>query len=155
MYFSRNALFHIKTRVFLKYFVRDCSYDWTEAVVRQCSQKMMFCKTSQSSQKSICDGVPFGKNVSPPVCNCPKKDAITGVFLRIALVNKIFFGSFHSSICSDMFYKVGLLKNFEKLTGKHLCRSFFFLMKLHTIKPATLLKRDFSADVLLWILQNS
>ena len=24
--------------------------------------------------------------------------------------------------------------NFEKLTGKHLCRSFLFLVKLHTIK---------------------
>ena len=40
-----------------------------------------------------------------------------------------------------MFYEVGLLKNFEKLTGKHLCQGFFFLMKLRTIKPATLLKK--------------
>ena len=60
-----------------------------------------------------------------------------------------FFGSFHSSIRPDMFYKFGLLKNFGKLAGKHLCRSFFFLIKLYTIKPATLLKRDFSADFLL------
>ena len=52
-----------------------------------------------------------------------------------------------------MFYKVGLLKNLGKLTGKHLCRSFF-LIKLHTIKAATLLKRDFSTDVLLRILRN-
>ena len=47
-----------------------------------------------------------------------------------------------------MFYKIGLLKNFGKLTGKHLYRSFF-LIKSYTIKPATLLKRDFSTDVLL------
>ena len=80
-----------------------------------------------------------------------KKDAITGVFLWIGFVNTIFFGSFQSSIRLDMFYKVGLLKNFEKLTGKPLCRSVFFLIKLHTIKPATLLKRDFSEDILLWI----
>ena len=64
-----------------------------------------------------------------------------------------FFGSFHSNIRSDMFYKMGLFKHFRKLTGKCLCRSFF-LIKLHTIKPATLLKRDFSSDVLLWILRN-
>ena len=80
-----------------------------------------FCKTSQLSLKSICDGVSFGKTVSPHACNCTKKDAITGVS------------------CSDMFYKVDLLKNCKKLTGKHLCRSFFFLIKLHTIVPATLL----------------
>ena len=29
-----------------------------------------------------------------------------------------------------------------------------FLIKLYTIKPANLLKRDFSSDVLLWILRN-
>ena len=37
-------------------------------------------------------------------------------------MNTICFGSFHSSICSD---KVGLLKSFEKRTGKHMCQSFF------------------------------
>ena len=68
-------------------------------------------------------------------------------------LNTIFFGSFHSNIRSDMFYKIGLFKNFGKLTRKRLCRSFF-LIKLYTIKPATLLKRDFSSDVLLWILRN-
>ena len=52
-----------------------------------------------------------------------------------------------------MFYKIGLFKNFGKLTRKRLCRSFF-LIKLYTIKPANLLKRDFSSDVLLWILRN-
>ena len=64
-----------------------------------------------------------------------------------------FFGSSHSNIRSDMFYKIGLFKNFGKLTRKRLCRSFF-LIKLYTIKPATLLKRDFSSDILLWILRN-
>ena len=60
-----------------------------------------------------------------------------------------FFGSFHSSIRSGMFYKIGLLKTFGKPTGKRLYQSFFFLKKLHTMKPETLLKRDFSSDVLL------
>ena len=64
-----------------------------------------------------------------------------------------FFGSSHSNIRSDMFYKIGLFKNFGKLTRKRLCRSFF-LIKLYTIKLATLLKTDFSSDVLLWVLQN-
>ena len=65
----------------------------------------------------------------------------------------VFFGSLYSSIRSDI-CKVGLLKNFGKVTGKHLCRSFFFLIKLHAIKHVTLLKIVFSADFLLWILQN-
>ena len=64
-----------------------------------------------------------------------------------------FFGSSHSNIRSDMFYKVGVSKNFGELKTKRLCRSFF-LIKLYTIKPPHLLKRDFSSDVLLWISRN-
>ena len=44
-------------------------------------------------------------------------------------------------------------KKIGKLTRKCLCRSFF-LIRLYTIKHATLLKRDFSSDVLLWILRK-
>ena len=40
-----------------------------------------------------------------------------------------FPGSYKSSH-SQMFYKIGVLKNFVKFTEKNLCRSFF-LMKLH------------------------
>ena len=35
-----------------------------------------------------------------------------------------------------------VLKNFAKLTGKHLCRSIFF-NKVEGLKPATLLKKSF------------
>ena len=48
-----------------------------------------------------------------------------------------------------MFHKIGLLKNFGKLTGKTPVPEFFFLKKLHRIKSATLLKRYLSTDVLL------
>ena len=51
---------------------------------------------------------------------------------------------------SQMIFKIGVLENFTKLTGKHLCWSFF-LIKL---QAATLLKRDFSTDVFLRILEN-
>ena len=54
---------------------------------------------------------------------------------------------------SDMFYKIGLFQNFGKTSGKRLCWSFF-LIKLYTTRPITLLKRDFSWDLLLWILRN-
>ena len=53
---------------------------------------------------------------------------LTGSHHRCFPVNSFgeynFFGSFHSSIRSDMSYKVGLLKTFEKLTGKHLCYDY-------------------------------
>ena len=41
----------------------------------------------------------------------------------------------------QMFFKKGVLKNFANFIGKHLCRSLF-LLKLQTLRLATLLKRD-------------
>ena len=50
---------------------------------------------------------------------------------------------------SQMFFK-----KFANFKGKHLCWSFF-LIKLQAFRlPATLLKRDSSADVVLWNLQR-
>ena len=40
----------------------------------------------------------------------------------------------------EVFYKIGVLKNFEKLTGKHLCRSLFS-NKVAALTPASLLKQ--------------
>ena len=59
----------------------------------------LFCKNDVLKNfiifiKTICDGVPFGKTVSPHVCNCTKNDAITGVFLLIDFVNTIFLVHF-------------------------------------------------------------
>ena len=40
----------------------------------------------------------------------------------------------------EVFYKKGVLKNFTKFTGKHLCQSLFF-NKVAGLRPATLLKK--------------
>ena len=48
--------------------------------------------------------------------------------------------------------KKGVLKNFTKFTGKHLCQSLFF-NKVAGL-PATLLKRDLGTGVFLWVLWN-
>ena len=40
----------------------------------------------------------------------------------------------------EVFYKKGVLRNFEKFTGKHLCQSLFF-NKVAGLRPATLLKK--------------
>ena len=45
-----------------------------------------------------------------------------------------------------MFFKKGVLKNFAKFTGKHLCQSLFFI-KVAGMKPATLFKKETLAQV--------
>ena len=49
---------------------------------------------------------------------------------------------------SDVFCKKGVLRNFTKFTGKHLCKSFFF-NKVAGLRPDT----D-DRGVFLWILWN-
>ena len=54
---------------------------------------------------------------------------------------------------SQMFFKIGALKNFAMFTGKRLCWIYFFI-KLQGWGPAILLKRDSNTCVLLLILRN-
>ena len=54
---------------------------------------------------------------------------------------------------SQIFCKIGALKDWAIFTGKHLCWSLFFI-KLQVFSPATLLKRDSNTVVFLWILWN-
>ena len=42
---------------------------------------------------------------------------------------------------TEVFCKKGVLRNFAKFTGKHLCQCLFF-NKVAGLRPATLLKRD-------------
>ena len=46
----------------------------------------------------------------------------------------------------EVFYKKGVLRNFTKFTGKHLCQSLFF-NKVAVLRLAALLKRDSGAGV--------
>ena len=54
---------------------------------------------------------------------------------------------------SQMFLKIGVLKNFANYTGKHLHWSLF-LIKLLAWRPVTLLKKDSNTGVFLWNLRN-
>ena len=47
---------------------------------------------------------------------------------------------FYRSSHSKTFYKKGVLKNFAKFTGKHLCQILVF-NKVADLRPATLLKK--------------
>ena len=53
----------------------------------------------------------------------------------------------------QMFHKIGVLKKFSKFTEKHLHWSLSF-NKVAGLRPATLLKRDSTTGVFLWILRN-
>ena len=53
----------------------------------------------------------------------------------------------------QMFFKIGVLKNFAIFTGKHPCWSLFKIT-LQASKPANLLKRDSNPAVFMWILWN-
>ena len=47
---------------------------------------------------------------------------------------------------SQIFFKIGVLKNFAGFTGKHMCQSLFF-NKVAGMRPATLLKKDTLAQL--------
>ena len=66
----------------------------------------------------------------------------------------VFWGETNRSSLSQMFFKIGVLKNFANFIGKHQCWSLF-LIKLQAWRPATLLKRDSNTGVFLWNLRNS
>ena len=53
-----------------------------------------------------------------------------------------------TSSCLQMFFKLGVLKNFAIFTRKHSYRSLL-LIKLQAFKPATLLKRDSNTGAFL------
>ena len=58
-----------------------------------------------------------------------------------------YFKTICRSSRSHMFFKIDVLKSFERFTGKHLCWSYL-LIKLQAW-PATLLKRNSSTGVFL------
>ena len=64
----------------------------------------------------------------------------------------VFWGETNRSSLLQMFFKIGVLKNFSNFIGKHQCWSIF-LTKLQAWRPATLLKRDPNTGVFLWNLQ--
>ena len=65
-------------------------------------------------------------------------------------INRVSSGEFRSRH-QRYSIKKAVLKNFAILTGKHLCSSLF---PLKAWRPTTLLKRDSSTGVFLWILRN-
>ena len=75
-------------------------------------------------------------------------------FNKFNLGKSIFFNNIIRSSRPEVFCKTGVLRNFAKFTGKHLCQTLFF-NKVAGLRPVTLLKkREFGTGVFLWILWN-
>ena len=53
-----------------------------------------------------------------------------------------------TKVRTQMFIKIGVLRNFTIFTRKNLYWSLF-LIKLHALQPETLCKRDFNTDIFL------
>ena len=49
--------------------------------------------------------------------------------------------------------KKGVLRNFAKSTGKHICQGLFF-NKVAGLRPATLVEKELGTGVFLWVLRN-
>ena len=83
------------------------------------------------------------------------------IYPRTKWMTPYFLGNFLAKICqnsyrnsrSQMFFKIGVLENFAKFTGQHLCWSLF-LETFQAVKPVTFLKRVSSTCVFLWIFLN-
>ena len=73
----------------------------------------------------------------------PNPEALSAKYLKTlkwsGIYKSLVFNAIRSS-CAEVFCKNGALRNFAKLTGKHLCQSLFF-NKVADLTPATLLKR--------------
>ena len=63
------------------------------------------------------------------------KYSISGIYKKVKI-----FTSYCRSSGTEVFFKKGVLRNFTKFTGKHLCQSLFF-NKVAGLRPATLLKK--------------
>ena len=64
----------------------------------------------------------------------------------IQIAFPLVFPQIHGSSCPEVFCKKGVLRNFAKFTGTHLCQSLFF-GKIAGLRPATLLNKETLAQV--------
>ena len=83
---------------------------------------------------------------------------IDGLESKYNNVTAMFYRNYRSS-CSQMFFRIGVLKNFANFTRKHLCWSLFFDKRLQhrcfLVKFAKFYEHLFSPEHLLWLLLNS
>ena len=143
--------------LWLNWFITDKASDTlkmsqeSEAVVQHwCSAKLSNFHRKASMMNSILEKLQVHMSVT----------TLKGHHHQCFPVNRFceynFFGSFHSSIRSDIFYKVGLLKNFGKLTGKQLCQSYFSCKVAHhqacNFIKKRLQHRKHFVELLWWVL---
>ena len=85
-------------------------------------------------------------------CNCNYNVIAPLQLISIILIFWLLRLNYRSSR-PEVFCKKGVLRNFTKFAGKHLCQSSFF-HKVAGLRPATLLKRGSGTGVFFWIMWN-
>ena len=85
-------------------------------------------------------------NTSIRWCNNTKADKYFMLSFLISSGQVVYFQAVSSH--SERFFKIGVLKNFVKLTGKYLCRS----LSLITQRQVCFFKTRLRHSCLLWIL---
>ena len=123
----------------LNWFITDKASDTLKMSQKiRSSRAALFCKNNVLLNFTIfiekhlwCS--PFWKNSNPTCLKLHYKGRHHRYFPVDKFCEYNFFGSFHSSIPSEMLYKVSNLK--KKTYRKTNCARVFFLPELHTIKP--------------------
>ena len=89
---------------------------------------------------------PYQVSMIEPFCGNSKSLTVFKIRISSYMFKRVLITWRYSGSCSQMFLRVGVLKIFEKPTGKYL-RWNFFLIKLNVLNPATLFKKDSSTGV--------
>ena len=134
-------LFHMKTKVFLKYFVRGLVWF---------TKRQLLWPHNFFDANSYC----YQKTSS----NARKKSNFSKAPNRIFTLDASVF----RNSCSQMFYKIGVLKILQIFTEKHLCRNIIF-DKVAVFHAGNLLKKslyrcfsvNFAKMLRTFILQNT
>ena len=127
-----------------------------KTAVGRCSSRKMFLKISQYSWENTCIGVFFLKKLQAwRQETCFPANIVT--FFKATFFIDHFQWTPHRTFLIQMPQGVlskKILKNFERLTGKHLCQSLLF-NKVAGLGPASLLKKRLRIGVFLKILKNT
>ena len=101
---------------------------------------LFYCKTVRSLSQFKITIILISEKIRPYIYF---EISVTKYMLKVFIKNMC-----PTSSRSQMFFKIDVLKNFADFTGNYLFWSLFSI-KLQVFRPATLLKRDSNAGVLL------
>ena len=132
--------------MFLTISLRTLDVNWTSETSSEC---LMYVSFVTCVQRSYVRATEFALSHSTELYNKDKIHEKSSKSWR----GPTYLHGFRSSR-SQMFFKIGVLKNFHKCHRKTPVLEYLFNKVTGPYRSATLLKRDPKAGVLLWHLQN-